>query len=111
MRTVKNNGFISIAIVVALALVGLFSLVMSGIISTIRIQNDQTMLQAKSFNVRQSAVALEKVDKNIQGDIELDKKLFKNCTLNIARDNGKTVINTKCSVGRERISEEFLIEK
>ena len=107
----KNKGFISILIIFALIIVGLYLIVLTGITSTMQHQTNQMLLDAKNFNLRQSGLAFVESRGEIKESVEiqLDDDLFKNCSMNIIRDNNSITINTNCSIGRQKISDSYNI--
>jgi hypothetical protein len=107
----KNKGFISILIVFTLLIIGLYTIVLAGITSTIQHQSNQMLLDAKNFNLQQSALAFVKsrgqIKESVQ--IQLDDDLFKNCSVNIVRENNSITINTRCSIGRQKETNSYNI--
>ena len=104
MKHNKNKGFAMILVIFALILIGLYSAVLAGIISTMQHQSEQMLLDAKNFNLRQSGLAFVKSRGEINESIEirLDDDLFRNCSIIITGDKNLITIKTTCSIGRQK---------
>ena len=93
-----------ILVIFALIIIGLYSVVLAGITSTMQHQSNQMLLDAKTFNLRQSALAFVESGGEIEESVEiqLDDDLFKNCSMNVKEDNSSITININCSIGRQK---------
>jgi hypothetical protein len=110
MKKIKQNGFVLVLVIIAIALVGVASYVLAGGTNTILFQSDTAYLQACERNLRTSGLAWAKQNiKNRNQEsfnrmIELDTANLgirdSNLTIfiSIARDKQAEVrINTSCS--------------
>lgn len=111
MNHKKNKGFISILIVFALVIMGLYSVVLIGITANMQHQTNQVLLDAKNFNLRQSAAAFVESRGGIKGAVavELDEDVFRNCSINITGDSNSIMIDTDCSNGRQKVSGSYKV--
>ena len=69
------------------------------------------LLDAKNFNLQQSALAFVDARGKIKESVEipLDNDLFQNCSIAITKDGNSITINTNCSIGRQKISDSYNI--
>lgn len=112
MRHNRNKGFVSILVILLFVLIGLYSIVISGILRTMQHQTNQMLLDAKISNLQQSGVAFLKINQPVLENIELNLNddSFKNSSLTISRNDNLIILNSECTIGQQKKTQKFQFE-
>lgn len=108
----RNKGFISILIIMLLILIGLYSIIIAGILKTMQHQSNQMLLEAKISNIQQGGLAYLKSNPSISDNIELNlnNDSFKNSSLTISRKDNLIILNSECMIGQQKKTQNLQFE-